>query len=145
MAPKKSKEPEETKEDVKPSEVRASIGAKKLKSLMSAARSSAKDMSAISGTLGQKIAAAVENDHLHRKAFSVVRQADKLEPEKLAEFLDCLEHYLDISGLNERASKVQSMSFGPGGEAGEDEAEEGEGRGGRTVRAFPRPSSVAAE
>lgn len=143
---KRRKPAEETSEAVKPSEVIVSISEKKLKALLNFARSTKKDMQELGGQLGQRIANAVENDHLHRKAFSIVRTLDRMEPEKLAECLDCLDHYLDISGIRERASKVQRMAFGPGGEtAAEDEDEDEEARQPSTVRPFPRPASVAAE
>jgi hypothetical protein len=135
----------EATEAAAPSEVRKSISAPKLKSLLASARKATQNLTEISGSLGEEIKTAVDKHHLHRKAFSVIRQADRMEPEKLADFLDCLDHYLDISGLRDRAAQVQRMQFGPGGGASEpvggDEDEDlGEGDGG-----FPQPRGEAAE
>lgn len=115
------------------------ISGNKLKRLMADSRAVYKDVRALSGDLGQKIANAVEHDNLHKKAFAFVRMADRMEPEKLADFLDTIDYYRDISGLNERASKVIKMNLDDDGEG--DEQDQGESN----VRAFPAPSGVAAE
>lgn len=129
-------------EAVKPSEVRAAISQKKLRSLLATAKRTQNDISELAGGLGAEVKDAVENHYLHRKAFNVCKQADRMEAEKLADFLDSLDHYLDISGLRDRASKVQRMNFGVAEEA----EDEGEDEGGdRNVRAFPPPRGVAAE
>ena len=120
----------------KPSEVRPAITERKLKDLMRAARSANKDTAEINGVLGKKISSAVENDHLHRKAFNVIKMLDRMEPEKLADFLDCFDHYLDISGIEERAKSAPGFNMDPG--EGEDE---GEDRG--NVKPFPKPAEAA--
>lgn len=122
---------------------RAVTGQKKLRSLLNTARSVKKDISELAGGYGTEIKDAVENHHLHRKAFNVCRSADGMEPGKLAEFLDCLDHYLDISGLRARADKVIRMDF----EADGEDADDGENAEPQesTVRAFPAPRGVAAE
>jgi hypothetical protein len=38
--------------------------------------------------------------------------ADRMEPEKLAEFFDALDYYRDASGLNERAASAPRMDMG---------------------------------
>lgn len=128
--------------EAKEPKARPAISQNKLKTLMAAARSTNKEVAELTGTLAQKIAVAVENDHLHKKAFGVIRMLDKMEPEKLADFLDCFDHYLDISGLEKRAESVARMDFGPGEEASEASAEP---KPRENVRAFPAPRSVAAE
>lgn len=142
-------------EQAKSSEVRVAISQKKLRALMSSARSATKDVSEKTGWIREKIGHAVENDHLHPKVFSLIRTLDRMEPEKLADYLDCLEHYLDISGLNQRAAQVTRLQFGPGAseaetgeEAGEEAGAEEEGeqstdQTARNVRPFQRPQSVA--
>lgn len=143
MARKKKTETE-TKAPVQPSEVKQAINATKLKALLKAKRAAIKDTAEIAGTLGQAIARAVEKDHLHRKAFTVVSALDRMEPEKLADFLDHFEHYLEISGLNARAKQVQRLGFGK--DEGAEEDDEGEDdRETGNVSAFPRQGSVAAE
>lgn len=140
---KRPKAQTETGGAAKPSEVRSAITQAKLRSLLKSARVAQKDINQIAGDLGAEVKNAVDKDYLHRKAFSVCKTADRMEPEKLADFLDCLDHYLDISGLRDRASKVQRMDFGSG-EDGEDDGE-GEEAAGTNVEPFPAPTSVAAE
>jgi hypothetical protein len=108
----------------KPSEVRASISQNGLKRLLKQARTTTADARSLAGQLGQAVASAVENDHLHRKAFNIVKGLDRMEPEKLADTLDCLDHYLDISGLRDRAAKVMRLGLGEGAEGDESEEEE---------------------
>lgn len=115
------------REKVKPSEAIGVCPEGKLKSLLTSARSTTKDVASLTGSLREKIAYAVENNHLHTKAFGVVRTLDRMEPEKLADFLDHFEHYMEVSGLNERAKSAQRLQFGPGGEeASDDDGEDGE-------------------
>lgn len=125
-------------EKARPSEVRQVISKGKLLKLMSAARSAKNDISEISGTMGQAIATAVENNYLNRKVFRQIVALDRMEPEKLATWLEDFEHYLDISGLKDRAASAPRMEFGPG----EEQPEEDEGETGRrqpNVAAFPQP------
>lgn len=82
------------------------ISKEKLNDLLESSRKTAQRVSEISGGLGKKIAAAIENDHLHRKAFNVTKMADNLAPENLVEFLAQMDRYLVISGLRARAAKV---------------------------------------
>lgn len=131
--PKKVKPDKKVPTDrVKPSEVSRQIGARKLRELIATACAASNDMREIAGSLGAEIKDAAENHHLHKKAFA----ADRMEPEKLAEFLDCLDYYLDVTGLRDRASKVQRLPMGD-----EDENPEQADN----VKPFPAPSSVAAE
>lgn len=126
---------------------------KKLKSLLASCRSTQNDITELAGTLGEQIKSAVENHHLHKKAFNVCKMADRMEPEKLAEFLEQLEHYLEATGLNERAASAPRMDMGAAGEQTENEADEAEqdkaakrNKGARgNVRAFPAPVGEAAE
>lgn len=121
-------------EAVQPEEVRQAISARKLKSLLSSARKAKEGISEIAGGFGSEVKDAVENHHLHRKAFRVIESADRMEPEKLADFFDCLDHYRDISGLNDRAASVQRLDL--------NEPEEEETP---NVKRFPAPRGVAAE
>jgi hypothetical protein len=99
----------------------------KLLSLMKSARTAQKDIQEIAGSLGSEIKTAVENNHLHRKAFAVVKAGDKMEPEKLAEFLAHLDFYLEASGLRMRAASAPRL-----------EVED-------NVKPFPQPHGIAAE
>ncbi len=127
-----AKPPKEPKA-AKPSEVSPSISQQKLKALLASKRRATNDISEISGGLGSEIKTAIEENHLHRKAFGVICQLDRMEPEKLADFLDCFDHYLDISGLSDRAEQVQRL--GLDGNAGDTEQEEGDEDD--NVRRFP--------
>jgi hypothetical protein len=102
----------------------------KLLSLMKSARSAQKDIQEIAGGLGSEIKTAVENHHLHRKAFSVVKAGDKMEPEKLAEFLAHLDFYLEASGLRKRAASAPRLEVIEGG---------------KNEKPFPQPHGQAAE
>lgn len=145
---------ETTTEQAKPSEVQAVITKAKLKSILASARKTKADVDEIVGTHREQIANAVEKHHLHKGVFATIKRLDRMEPEKLAEWLSCFDHYLDISGLEARADSVERMALGdqPGdAEAGEETGEtepEPAGRrraAGGNVRAFPQPSGEAAE
>lgn len=140
-----AKKPEKT-----PTEEAHQIGQKKLKSLLAAARSAAEDSHEITSSLGGKIASAVENDHLHKKAFSTLRMMDKLTPEKLRNYWDTLEYYVDISGLGDRAASAPALPLdGEDGTEEEEQNEAAESTGKRkrrnNVQPFPKPTAIAAE
>lgn len=110
----------------KPSEVKKMISGAKLKNLMAAKRSAKKDTAEISGQVGQMIRDAQENNHLHRKAFGTICQLDAMEPEKIRDYLDHFEYYLDVSGIKKRAEAAPRLPMGdePGGD--DDEGDETE-------------------
>jgi len=89
----------------------AVISQNKLVSLMKAKRAAKKETSETNGRIGQLIGDAVENNHLHRKAFAVIMTLDNMEPEKIADFLSHFNYYLDISGINKRAGQVMRMDL----------------------------------
>jgi len=142
-----AKKPKAEETAAKPSEVAPQTGEKKLRSLMNAARSAYKDSLAISGAYGEKIANAVEHDHLHKKAWASVVAEDRMTPEKLAEFYDAQEYYRDVLGLNERAKSAPRLRLEGGEEETEEEADAGdaEAKPDPKVAPFPKPASVAAE
>ena len=125
MAPRKAageakpRKPRATKAEKPPKaaaapsgDVTRQISANKLKGLLKAAKATTADVRELSGSLGNKIAAAVEHDHLHRKAFSILRTLDRMEPEKLADLWDTLLFYVEISGLEDRIKSAPRMDFG---------------------------------
>lgn len=124
-------------EKVKSSEVKKVISGSKLKNLMAAKRSAKKDTAEIAGQVGQMIRDACENNHLHRKAFGTICQLDAMEPEKVRDFLDHFEYYLDVSGIKKKAEAAPRLPMGDG--PGEDEGEETEDS---NVHKFP---AAAAE
>jgi len=147
---KRRKKSEETETEAPAAQAKPAISANLLKSLLASSKKAKKDIAEISGPLGQRIAKAIEENHLHRKAFNIVKSLHPLEDEKLLECLDCLDHYLDISGLRDRAAKVQRLGLDqPADEEGDEEEDEAEpaatGRRARNVEPFPAPRGVAAE
>lgn len=122
-----------------PTQEVAQTGERKLKQLLKTANESHKNMQEISGTLGQQIADAVENNHLHKKAFATLRSMDRMTPQKLADFWDTLQYYVDISGLGDRAASAPKLPMDAGDD--EDDVDDKTGK----VRPFPKPTSVAAE
>lgn len=126
----------EKPEPVKPSEVEAQIGKNKLRALLRAASSAHKDQREIAGGLGKKIQEASENDHLHLKAFAELRKRDRMTPEKLADYVDTVAFYMDLSGLTERAASAPRLRLEPGAEEegdGTDKETGGEERDGAPV------------
>jgi hypothetical protein len=138
-------------EPVKSSEVTQQISARKLCSLLATARSTYKDVREIAGAFGAEVKNAAEHEHLNKKAFSMVKTLDRMEPEKLADTLDSLDYYLDVSGLRKRASQVQRLPMGGGDEAAEEEhdtepAREGAKAGnGHADKPMPAPVGASAD
>lgn len=87
----------------------------KLTGLMRTCASLTQQGASLNGALREKIAYAVEHDYLDKQVFALIRRLDKMEPERLAIFLDNLEHYIDISGLGDRADSVQNLPLAGGG------------------------------
>ena len=120
------------------SEVRAAISAPKLKSLLKAKRGAKTDTGEINGRVVQMIAEAVEKHHLHRKAFGAIVHLDRMEPEKIRDYLDCFEHYLDISGIGKRAESVERLPLGDANETGGNDDEDDASEPAANVQQFPR-------
>jgi hypothetical protein len=131
----KKKDASAETEAVKASEVEQQITPKKLKALLKSSNEAFKNTREISGELGQKIAEAVEKDHLHRKAFAILKGFDRMTPEKLSDVWDTLNYYMDVSGLAERAKSALKMNF----EAADDEDE---GETDTNVTGFPAPATA---
>lgn len=130
----------------KPSEVEVLISERQLKTLLAQTRSTKKEIEALTGDLREKIANAVENQHLDKKAFATLRQLDRMEPEKLHGYWHTLLVYMDMSGLMKRIESVKPMEFSP--PEADDEGEEGQQPSSRRrsrAPAFPAPVADAAE
>ena len=123
--------------------------ANKLKALLRSAKNTAEQVTTLSGALGEQIANAIEDNHLHRKAFSMIKALNNMSAEKQAELMFHFRKYYDFSGLQERENSVILMPFDPvepEGEHTEGQSEDPEPAPARVVRGqFPRPASVAAE
>lgn len=90
-------------------------------------RKAKKAQGEIAGELGSKIASAVERFGTNRKALGIIRTLNRMEPEKIADFLDHFDYMLDISGIEERAAAVQRLPTGEAAGDGEDAGADGEG------------------
>lgn len=82
---------------------------KKLTSLLALGRRTYKQVQSLSGEFGQAVANAAEHHHVHRKAFAVIRQLDRMENEKLAEFKAHFDDYYVKAGLQEREDSVELL------------------------------------
>lgn len=99
-------------EAAKASDVRAMPPAKVVKQLIKDGRTAHQNIQSIAGEYGEAVKNAVEKHGVHRKALAIARQADRMEPPKLAEFLDHLDYMLDVAGLRERAKSAPRMDMG---------------------------------
>ena len=119
MAPRKKAGPKpEKQEAVKSSEVTGMITKSALAGILTLDKRTKTAQSELAGELGSAIAKAVERFGTNRKALG---QLNRMEPVKLADFLDHFDYMLDVSGLEKRAKSVQRL---PMGEESEPEPEE---------------------
>jgi hypothetical protein len=124
MARKKSSRVDETGTEQATSEdVVRQISANKLKRLMKERRTAKENSREINSTLGGKISTAVQHDRLHKKAFSVLGQMDDMSPEKLADFWDTLQFYVEISGIGARAASAPRLELVAGTDVEHDDEE----------------------
>lgn len=141
MAKKKAPTAEAEKTTpAKGSDLTKVISGPKLKKLMAAKRSATKDASEINGQIGSEIKSCIENDNLHRGAFTLICRLDRMEPESLRNFMDNFEYLYDASGLQKRAESVIRMPLEEGdGEEGDGEEDEGDSK----VTKFPTAKQAA--
>lgn len=118
--------------------------AKVLKALLASSRSAQNDISEIGSTYGTEVKRAVEKNHLHRKAYNVVRMLDRMEPDKLADFMENFEHYCEATGLNARAASAPRMDMGEKDKTENEADEEEQTRAAKgNVKNFPTPAGNA--
>ncbi len=89
------------------------IAQTKLVSLLRKCSSASEQMGELNGALREKIAYAVENDGLHKSAFSIVRRYFKKEPEQIGAFWDHLRRYWADSGLEARGDSAPGLELEP--------------------------------
>ncbi len=70
-----------------------------------------KDAQAISGTIGEAIAKAVETQHFDKKALAMVRTLHAMSPERLAITLPHLLSYIDDLGLDKVADEARGLEI----------------------------------
>lgn len=116
---------------------------KLLNTLLASARSAYADQREISGTLGAEIKKASDENNLHKKAFASVKAADRMTPEKLADYFAHRDHYEEVLGLRKRAGSVIRMNFDDDGQGGDES--EGDDKKTSNIKPFPSPMGVAAE
>lgn len=114
--------------------VRQLISENNLKTLLRRVESYKKQTDTTVGQLREEIANAVETKHLHKGAFAFIRKCRNMTPEKLSEFLDHVDHYLEVSGENDRADSVGRLPLNDGpGEDDDGDPDEGENVQGEVV------------
>jgi len=125
MAPRKKSGPKpEKQEAVKSSDVTGMITAKALENILKLDKRTKNAQAELAGELGAEIGKAVEKYGTNRKALGVIRQLNRMEPEKLADFLDHFDYMLEVSGIEKRAESVQRLPMEPESEPeAEEEAE----------------------
>lgn len=93
-------------ESAKPTHAAQLIGASALKGLLRAKKATQAEVDETLGSYRSKLAYAVEKQHLHKKAYATLVQMDRMEPEKLAEYFDTLQAYMDMAGITKRIESV---------------------------------------
>lgn len=123
MAPKKTRAkskkggaaplpPKAQADKVRPGDVEQLINAKQLKSLLAADDSHKEEIDGVVGSLREKIAFAVKNHHLDKKAYALTKQFNRMSAEKLADLWPRLLAYMDMAGLMERIESVERLPLG---------------------------------
>lgn len=82
---------------------------KVLTGLLTKCRSNSKKVGTMNGELREEIAYAVDNKHLHAKAFRAVRAQDKMEPEELQDYFAHRDQYEEATGQRARAAAAPPL------------------------------------
>jgi hypothetical protein len=107
----------------KPSDVRQTIPATKLKALLAVKRKAKNAVGEINGEAATEIKNVTNKYNYSRRVVGWLSVLDNMPPEKLAIELEDLEHGLEASGLNDRAKSAPRLA-GVGGTAGDEEQED---------------------
>lgn len=107
-------------EKVKPSETLLMPNTKDVVDLARRCKALQKQGREASGAMGEKIAQAVEDKRLDRKAFSIARGLEAMSDERLSITYYHLLRYMDDLGLEKRASAQGQMFEQEEGTDGED-------------------------
>ena len=83
-----------------------------LEELAKAKRDTKKRTQSMSGTLGEKIAKAVEEKHLDRTAFSIACRLEGMDDERLHRVWHNLLYYAEALGIEKRANAQQKLFTG---------------------------------
>jgi hypothetical protein len=102
----------------------ATISKSKLKGLLASSRATKQNITEMSGALGHEIKEACENYGLHRAAYQETCKRDRMEPEKLAEYLQHVDRYSRLVGLDARAASAPSFDLEDAGNEAEPQAAE---------------------
>ena len=93
-----------------------------LKTCISRASGIEADLAESRGELGSFVKEAEEKHNIHRKAFKLTRQLDRMDETKLAEFLRHFDHYRKVTKLDEKAG-TDLFAQGEGGSKGDGEGD----------------------
>lgn len=85
------------------------INEKKLKSLLKLKRTLSAEVGELTGNYRAELAQAVEKQNLHKKAYAMVTQFDKMEPEQALECWTHLTMYMDLSGIMAKIDSVAKL------------------------------------
>jgi hypothetical protein len=96
--------------------------AARLKALIKAGDDAKTQTSEINGAFGSRVNEAVDKHGLDKTAFRIVRQLNRLSPEKLNSTLPNLLAYIDDLELEDKAASAPGLGIeGEGEEASEEE------------------------
>ena len=115
-----------------------------LEELAKAKRDTKKRVQSMNGTLGEKIAAAAENKHLDKKAFSMACALDALDDERLHLTYHNLLYYMEAMGIEQRATAQEELFVNGGGEDDEEDGEKSP-KGDGKVTSIGRAARKVAE
>ena len=110
-----------------------------LQKLVRSLKSYDKQRDEIVASSREKLAYAVEKQHLHKGVFAVARRLDKMEPEQLALWLATFDHYVEALGIRQRAESA------PGLDLGDEPGAEGQAEEASNVRQLRANGTAAAE
>lgn len=95
------------------------INQNQLTKLLSARRSTSKQVDELNGSYRSKLATAVEKNNLHKKAYATLVTLDKMEPEQALEYWTHLIAYMDLAGITEKIDSVAKLPLQEKPEGGE--------------------------
>lgn len=123
---KASAEAEDKSEKVTQTSDVKTPGKGKLLQLLKDKRQAREYTAETNGAVAQKIADAVANYNLDKKAFGWLSQLDRMELERAKSIYDNFLHYVEVCGLGEKLAKIQRLPLNDvEDEDGDEDTEEG--------------------
>lgn len=90
------------------------ISQNNLRNLLKQCAGLKEDLDYTTGILREKIAYAVDKQNLNKRAFAELRKLNKMEAERLADYWDTLQAYMEMAGLMERMESVARLPLEDG-------------------------------